>query len=201
MGYDRQNIYQLQPHTMINRRQFIQNTGLIAAATAIGINAGKAEEKIVSAVKWPVGCFNRPWVDVKAGYTYEDALDGISAAGYEWTGLLTPFKDNPFIDEAATEEYLVKLKKQLADRKLKCVMAALHTKPKLTVADSIKNVRREIDNASILGVEFLLTFGVDDAADFENYYKVMADAAAFAQEQGIKLVMKPHGGGSGSSVH
>lgn len=27
----------------------------------------------------------------------------------------------------------------------------------------------------------------------------MADAAAFAQERGIKLVMKPHGGGSGAS--
>jgi sugar phosphate isomerase/epimerase len=27
----------------------------------------------------------------------------------------------------------------------------------------------------------------------------MADAAAYAQERGIKLVMKPHGGGSGAS--
>jgi sugar phosphate isomerase/epimerase len=28
----------------------------------------------------------------------------------------------------------------------------------------------------------------------------MADAAAFAEERGIKLVMKPHGGGSGASA-
>ena len=27
----------------------------------------------------------------------------------------------------------------------------------------------------------------------------MADAAAFGQERGVKIVMKPHGGGSGSS--
>ncbi|MEO6181968.1 MAG: sugar phosphate isomerase/epimerase, partial [Verrucomicrobiota bacterium] len=34
---------------------------------------------------------------------------------------------------------------------------------------------------------------------YENYYKLMADGAAYAQERGIKLVLKPHGGGSGAS--
>jgi sugar phosphate isomerase/epimerase len=31
------------------------------------------------------------------------------------------------------------------------------------------------------------------------YYKIMADAAAYAKERGLKVVLKPHGGGSGAS--
>ena len=41
--------------------------------------------------------------------------------------------------------------------------------------------------------------GTDDPAEFGNYVEVMSDAAAYAHEKSIKLVMKPHGGISGSS--
>jgi sugar phosphate isomerase/epimerase len=78
-------------------------------------------------------------------------------------------------------------------------MSAIHTNPKLSVADSITNVRQQIDNAKVLEVEFLLTFGTEKPTDYEDYYKIMADAAPYAQERGIKLVLKPHGGGSGAA--
>jgi sugar phosphate isomerase/epimerase len=48
-------------------------------------------------------------------------------------------------------------------------------------------------------VEYLLTFGVDKPQHFENYYKLMQDAAAYSKERGINLVLKPHGGASGAS--
>ena len=50
-----------------------------------------------------------------------------------------------------------------------------------------------------MGVEFLLTFGANNAGQFENYYKLMQDAAAYAQERGLKVVLKPHGGASGAA--
>ena len=50
-----------------------------------------------------------------------------------------------------------------------------------------------------LGLTYLLTFGVDRPEEYEHYYKVMSDTAAYAQERKIKLVMKPHGGSSGAS--
>jgi sugar phosphate isomerase/epimerase len=78
-------------------------------------------------------------------------------------------------------------------------MGAIHTKPKLSVEDSIKDVRQQINNAKSLELQWLLTFGTDKPEDYENYYKVMADAAPYAQERGMKLVLKPHGGGSGAS--
>ena len=63
----------------------------------------------------------------------------------------------------------------------------------------MKEVRKQLDNASFLGLQFALSFGVDKPEEYEHYYKVMSDAAAYAQDKKIKLVMKPHGGGSGAS--
>jgi sugar phosphate isomerase/epimerase len=48
-------------------------------------------------------------------------------------------------------------------------------------------------------LEWLLTFGVDKKEYYEKYYKMMADAADYAQQAKIKLVMKPHGGSSGTA--
>lgn len=192
---------QTQPNASqsMNRRQFIQTASLAATATAtLNFPAALAADT-AKGVHWPIGCFNRPWVNVEAGWTYETALDGIKAAGYKITGLLTPFKGEAFIGSAATPEYLDALKQKIAARGLKANMGAIHTKNELSVEESIKDVRKQIDNAKQLDLEFLLTFGVDAPKHYENYYRVMSDAAPYAQERGLKLVLKPHGGGSGAS--
>ncbi len=150
-------------------------------------------------VQWPIGCFNRPWVDDKAGWTLDMALEGIKAAGYKAMGLLTPFKNEPFIGVTATPEYLDGLKQKIAAHGLKANMGSIHTKPKASVEALTKDVRTQIDNAKRLDLEFLLTFGVDDPEDYENYCRAMADAADYAQERGLKLVLKPHGGSSGEA--
>jgi len=147
--------------------------------------------------RWPIGCFNRPWVNEK--WTYEDALDGIKAAGYNLTGLLTPTAREPFIGSAATPEYLAGLRQRIAARGLTVNLGALHTKNQLPLEEQIKDLRQQIDNGQAVGVQFLLTFGVDQPRYFENYYKLMRDAAPYAQERGLKLVLKPHGGASGAS--
>lgn len=150
---------------------------------------------IKTGVNWPVGCFNRPWTK----WTYDEALDSIKAAGYRLTGLLTRTKTEPFIGADATPEYLAALKQKIAARGLRVNMGALRSRHDITPEDSIAEVRRQIDNAKTLDIEFLLTFGVDKAAQYDHYYRVMADAAAYAQERGIRLVLKPHGGGSGAA--
>ncbi len=172
----------------------------MAATAAATLNLPRAEANAAAGgVRWPIGCFNRPWVNVKAGWTYETALDGIKAAGYKTTGLLTPFNGEPFIGSTATPEYLDELKKKIAARDLKATMGALHLKMSAPVPDCIKDLRKQIDNARHLGLEWLLTFGTDDPRDYANYYRVMADAAPYAHERGLKLVLKPHGGGSGAA--
>jgi sugar phosphate isomerase/epimerase len=145
--------------------------------------------------RWPIGCFNRPWT----AWSFADALKSIKAAGYETTGLLTRTKDEPFIGADATPEYLARLKRQLADSGLTTTMGALRTRHDIPVAESIKETRKQIEHASALSLTYLLTFGVEKPEEYAHYYRVMSDAAAYAQDRKIKLVMKPHGGSSGAA--
>lgn len=181
----------------MNRRKFLQTAALAATAT-FNLPRAQAQES-AKGVHWPIGCFNRPWVNEPAGWTYETALDGIKAASYKLTGLLTRTRQDRFIDAEATPEYLAALKQKIAARGLRANMAALRVKMNIPVEDGIKDLRKQIDNAKFLDLEFLLTFGTDNPKDYENYYRLMGDAAAYAQERGLKLVLKPHGGGSGAA--
>jgi sugar phosphate isomerase/epimerase len=176
----------------MDRREFLRHAISGGAATALGLTLVPS---LGARVRWPIGCFNRPWTT----WSFDEALKQIKAAGYETTGLLTRTRDEPFIGADATPEYLTRLKQRLAGSGLKVNMAALRSRHDISMDESIEEVRRQIDNADALALPSLLTFGVDKPEEYAHYYKVMRDAAAYAQERRIKLVMKPHGGGSGAS--
>jgi len=189
----------MPPNTGMNRRQFLHTTTVAAAGAWLPLNALTAAEK-PTGVSWPIGCFNRPWLGDKANpWGYDTALDGIKAAGYKLTGMLTRTAKEPFIGSDATPEYLAELKQKIAARGLKVNMGALRIKFDLPLAEQIKDTRQQIDNGKTMGVEFLLTFGANNAKQYEDYYKLMQDASAYAQERGLKVVLKPHGGASGAA--
>lgn len=177
----------------MNRREFLEQTIAAGAATTLGISMSESPHAM--RVNWPIGCFNRPWTT----WSFDDALTQIKAAGYRTTGLLSRTKDEPFIGADATPEYLARLKQRLAASGLNANMAALRSRHSIGLEDSIKEVRKQIENADALSLPWLLTFGVDRPEEYEHYHKVMSDAAAYAQERKIRLVMKPHGGASGAS--
>jgi len=180
---------------MMNRRQFLQQAAYAAAATAAFNITGAQASEPVRGVNWPIGCFNRPWTR----WSYDQALDSIKAAGYKLTGLLSRTREEPFIGSEATPEYLDNLKKKIAARGLSVNMGALRSRHDIPLADTISDVRKQIDNAHRLSLQYVLSFGVDNPDEYDHYYRVMADAAAYAQERSIQLVMKPHGGSSGAS--
>jgi sugar phosphate isomerase/epimerase len=177
----------------MKRREFLQHALAGAAATTLG--SAVPPSLGAMAVQWPIGCFNRPWTT----WTFDDALKQIKAAGYPTAGLLTRTKDEPFIGADGSPEYLAGLKQRIADSGLQANMGALRSRHDIPIADSIKEVRKQVENADALGLAYLLTFGVDNPGEYGHYYKVMSDAAAYAHERRIKLVMKPHGGSSGAS--
>ncbi len=174
----------------LTRRHWIATS---SAAAAIALLPRALAES--AGPGWTVGCFNRPWTN----WSYDEALDAIKAAGYSHTGLLTPTKADPFTTTGATPEYLAALKQKIAARGLKVNMTALRLKTDLDLPAAIADTRKQLENGRTMGVEFALTFGESKPERYEKYFKIMADAAAFVQERGIKLVMKPHGGGSGAA--
>ena len=144
---------------------------------------------------WPIGCFYRPWTK----WSYDAALDGIKAAGYKLTGLLTGQRGEAMTSANATPEYLDSLKKRSAQRGLAVNMTAIRFKQDGALGENIADLRKQIENAARLELKFMLTFGVDKPTHFENFYRLMADAAAQAEKRGVQIAMKPHGGGSGAS--
>jgi sugar phosphate isomerase/epimerase len=145
---------------------------------------------------WPIGCFNRPWTK----WGFDVTLREIKSAGYSIVGLLSRTQDEPFIAPAATPEYLDGLKKRIAASGLRANMGALRSRHNVALDESIKEVRTQIDNAKTLSLDFVLSFGADNPAELAHYCDVMRDAAAYADERKIKLVMKPHGGISGAAA-
>jgi sugar phosphate isomerase/epimerase len=188
------------------RRVFLQTAALAAGALATG-----ACHSVAQGSSRPIGCFNRPWMQKfgskvqpvetpqPANWGFDVALKGIKQAGYKTAGMLTPMPDELFIGSEATDEYLTNLKKRIAVSGVAVNMGALHVKPGLPLDEAIRDVRRQIDHARFFNLEWLLTFGVDEKEHYEKYYKMMADAADYAEQAKVKLVLKPHGGGSGAS--
>jgi sugar phosphate isomerase/epimerase len=174
----------------MNRREFIHKT--IIGAALIGTSS---DTVVAKGVKWQIGCFNRPWTK----WSFDQTLREIKAAGYKATGLLSRTRDEAFIGAEATPEYLAGLKTRIASSGLTANMGALRTRHDIPLDDSINNVRKQIDNARLLSLKYVLSFGADKPEEFSHYFKVMSFAAAYAQDKGIKLAMKPHGGISGSS--
>lgn len=146
-------------------------------------------------VSWPIGCFNRPW----AQWSFAQTLQGIKAAGYHTTGLLSRTSAEPFIGAEATPAYLANLQQQLTASGLTANLGALRSRHTIPLAESISELRQQIDNAQMLGLSYVMSFGVDAPAEFAHYCQVMAATAAYAEEKGIQLVMKPHGGISGAA--
>ena len=174
------------------RREFISETTLLAGATLL---ADGPPLLAAAGVSWTVGCMNRPWTK----WTFDDTLKAIKAAGYGTVGLLTPTKDDPFIGPDATPEYLEALKKKIAASGLVANMGSLHSRFDTPLEDTVKSLGKEIDNAAFLGLKYVITFGVDEPAQVDQYLQSLARAAAYGAEKGVQVVMKPHGGSSGSS--
>ena len=176
----------------MNRRAFLQTATLSATAFASlpALSALGSEPP-----QWPIGCFNRAWTK----WPYDDALDGIAAAGYKITGLLSAHRGEVFTSSDATPEYLDNLKKRISQRGLAVNMTAIHFQAEAPLPDNIADLRKQIENSARLELTFMLTFGVDKPEHYDNFYRLMADAAEHAQKRGIHIVLKPHGGGSGAS--
>jgi sugar phosphate isomerase/epimerase len=135
-----------------------------------------------------------------ANWGLDAALAGIKEAGYTFMGLLTPMLGEAFLAADVDADYLPGLKKRITDSGLKATMGALRPNFEVPQEEMVQQIRRQIDHAQFLNLEWLLTFGADKAENFSRYYKAMTDAADYAQERKIKLVLKPHGGASGASA-
>ena len=177
------------------RREFIREGTTLLTGASLLANAAPLLAAPAPAVKWPIGCFNRPWTK----WTFDETLAAVKAAGYATTGLLSRTKADPFIAADATPEYLDGLKRALLASGLTANLGALHSRHDVPLEETVASLRKQIDNAAFLGLKYVMTFGVDDPAQSDHHLQSMAWAAAYGAEKGVQVVMKPHGGSSDAS--
>jgi sugar phosphate isomerase/epimerase len=177
------------------RREFIGEGTTLLAGAALLAQAPSLLAAATPGVGWPIGCFNRPWTK----WTFDETLKSIKAAGYETMGLLTRTRAEPFIAADATPEYLDGLKRALAASGLTANMGALRSRHNVPLEETVKSLHKEIDNAAFLGLKYVMTFGITNPEQYDQYFQAMAQAAAYGAEKGVQVVMKPHGGSSGAS--
>src|SRR6476620_3445200 len=113
----------------MTRREFLWTAA--AAATAARVTELSAAVQSLG-VMWPIGCFNRPWTK----WTYDEGLDGIRAAGYRLTGLLSVHRGEAFTSAAATPDYLEGLKRRIAQRGLAVNMTAIRLTPTMPMDEA-----------------------------------------------------------------
>jgi sugar phosphate isomerase/epimerase len=171
-----------------SRRRFLRDAAVSVAAISASNVLGAATTAAGPA--WSIGCLNRPWVKWSA----DEMLDGVRAAGYRVVGLQTPTSSDPFVGTAASKEYLSALKQKIAARGLAAIMGRLRTLDSAAFPDATADIRRQVDNARILGLGTLINTGTNKPELYQPWYRLMGFAAAYMADHGIKLVTKPHGG-------
>jgi len=174
---------------IVTRRDLLKLTaaGVVGAKWKPG---SAIAEETTSEMPWKIGCFNRPWTP----WTYDEALAGMESAGFGLIGLVGNHQGEPFLAPEVTSDDVDRLKARIAAHRLTPNVVWLRTRHDIPLEDSRREARRQIEHADRLGLKFVLSMGVDPPDQFEHYFQVMADAAAYSQDWGIQVVMKPHGG-------
>ncbi len=129
-------------------------------------------------------------------YGTEEALDGISGAGFEYVELATcpgffeHISPRPEDMQPGDEKKVLDLCKKYG-LKLQCVAA--HTR--MMKEDTVKNFKAVIDFASRAGVNFITTDAgeVKDSTDEKKFYSDISELAAYAKDRKVTICLEMHG--------
>ncbi len=152
-----------------------------------------------------LGIWNLCW----SHFTFEEALAGIRATGYDQVALYPAHSDGPCYTEDFTDEQTDALKQRFDDCGLTCVMLMA-----VNPTTSLDAARRRVDMAHRMGVPFLCATGTWEWVKFleerkpadqlqrehEAYVAAYRELMPHAEQAGIVITLKPHGGNSATGA-
>ena len=136
-----------------------------------------------------IGCTTRPY----GGLPYAEAYERIAAAGYTDVAVFANEGQVPVRPESTPEE-VAAVRKAADDAGVAPSMLIGGTKLDLGLDAAVEDYKRLIDQAAALGTTWLLDCGTNHEAHYEDYFELMRRAAPHAEQAGVHLTMKPHGG-------
>jgi len=137
-------------------------------------------------MSWTLGCTTRPF----AGLDLPAACRRISAAGYTDVALFR----NAGVEADSDTAQVHKARQITRDAGLVPSMLLAHVDLRLDREQALSHYMRLIDHAALLGASWILDLGAGDRARLDDYVTVIRQAARHAEQAGIQVVVKPHGG-------
>lgn len=135
------------------------------------------------------GTVTRPW----NGYTWEEFLAGTAAAGYDCVGTTRLGKEWVVADEIPIDV----IKRRRAEVEEAGLTPStcwagfpLDGGPEKAEA----GLKAFIDATAAFGAPYLLSCGTARGPNEDLYYETMAACCDYAEDQGVMLTLKPHGG-------
>ena len=136
-----------------------------------------------------IGCTTRPYGKL----SFADACRHIASAGYSDVAVFRCGEAVPVRSDSTPAE--AKQAGQIAqDAGLQPSMLIGGTKLNLGLDAAVHDYKTLIDRTAELGAKWLLDCGTGNEAHYEAYYELMRRAAPHAQQAGVNITLKPHGG-------
>jgi sugar phosphate isomerase/epimerase len=172
----------------MNRRTFL------ATATGTLVAPALAQEK--RPTKFQIACMTLPY----SRYPLARALTGIKAAGYHYVAWGTTHKqdgkDVPVVAPDAPPEKAKELAKRCRDLGLEPVLMFSTVYPEHQDAPAV--LKQRVLQASAAGVPQVLTFGHTRGGNRKLWVERFAALAPIAKDHNVTLVVKQHGGETGT---
>ena len=136
-----------------------------------------------------IGCTTRPYGKLSLA----DACQHIAAAGYSDVAVFRCGDAVPVRSDTTPAE--AKQARQTAeDAGLQPSMLIGGTKLNLGLDAAVDDYKTLIDRTADLGAKWLLDCGTGNPAHYDDYHELMRRAAPHAQQAGVNITLKPHGG-------
>jgi len=168
---------------------------LAAAAAAIAAPAAAA----ASPTRFQLACMTLPY----GAFPLERALTGIAGAGYRHVAWGVNHRDTggvnrPLLDVQAPAAAAAKLAARCRDLGLEPVM--MFSTVHLEAPRALDAHLRRVEQAAAARIPFLLTFGKTEPGQYADVIRNLKGMAAPARDAGVTVVIKQHGGNSGTGA-
>lgn len=182
-----------------NRRCFLQRclAGVITTTSSRRLTAQEA--KTVVRTKFQIACMTLPY----SQFPLERALQGIKNAGYGFVAWGTAHREAdgrqvPVIAADAPPEKAKELAGRCRDQGLEPLLMFSGIYPE--AKDAIPVLTNRIRQASAAGIPQLLTFGHTEGGNRKLWVERLRQLAPIARENGVLVVVKQHGGETGTGA-
>ena len=140
-------------------------------------------------MKLTIGCTTRPYSAV----SFAEVCEHIAAAGYSDVAVFANLGKVSVRSDSIVEE-IEATRRAAADAGLIPSMLIGGPKLELGLDAAVDDFKKLIDNAAKLGARWLLNGGTGNEEHFSIYFELMRRTAPHAEQAGVNITLKPHGG-------